>query len=187
MRRRTRFGAGLASDNKNAFLASIEQSHGRRLRRFLSARLRNAAADAPDLMQEVYLRLLRIEDHETIRNPQAYLFTIASHVLHQHTLRESMSLESVALADVESRLQADVQTDPAAEVAVEQAFEELGRSLQKLSPKAYATLILNRCEGMPLKDIGEHLGVSRAQVKKYLARALIHVRQRLGELNQDAS
>ena len=28
----------------------------------MSARLRNAAADTPDLMQEVYLRLLRIDD-----------------------------------------------------------------------------------------------------------------------------
>jgi len=38
----------------------MEQSYGQRLRRFLSARLRNAAADTPDLMQEVYLRLLRV-------------------------------------------------------------------------------------------------------------------------------
>jgi hypothetical protein len=39
--------------------------------------------------QEVYLRLLRVEDHETIRNPQAYLYTIANHVLYQHTLRNA--------------------------------------------------------------------------------------------------
>ena len=68
-------------------------------------------------------------------------------------------------------------------VETEQAFEELGRSLQKLSPKAYATLILNRCEGLPLAQIGEQLGVSRDQVKKYLARALLHVRNGLAEMN----
>ena len=173
----------MASDTKHAFLASVERSHGQRLRRFLCARLRNAAADAPDLMQEVYLRLLRIDDHEAIRNPQAYLFTVASHVLHQHALRQSTTLDSVGL-DVDSELPADVQTDPATQVETEQAFEQLGRSLQKLSPKAYATLILSRCEGLSLQQIGQRLGVSRDQVKKYLARALIHVRDGLAEMNR---
>jgi RNA polymerase sigma factor (sigma-70 family) len=174
----------LPSESKHAFVTSVERSYGQRLRRFVSARLRNAAADTPDLMQEVYLRLLRIDDHEAIRNPQAYLFTVASHVLHQHALRQSTSLDSVGTIDLESRLHADIQTDPAAEVETEQAFEELGRSLQKLSPKAYATLILSRCEGLPLEQIGERLGVSRAQVKKYLARALIHMREGLSEMNR---
>lgn len=175
----------MRSETKYAFLTSVERSYGRRLRRFVSARLRNAAADTPDLMQEVYLRLLRIDDHEAIRNPQAYLFTIASHVLHQHALRQSAALDSVSLTGDEPQLQADARTDPAAEVETEQAFEELGRSLQQLSPKAYATLILSRCEGLPLKQIGERLGVSRDQVKKYLARALVHVRKGLSEMNGD--
>ncbi len=86
--------------------------------------------------------------------------------------------------DFEARLP-DSQTDPAAEVEMEQAFEALGRSLQQQSPKAYATLILSRCEGLPLKQIGERLGVSRDQVKKYLARALLHVRKGLSEMSQD--
>lgn len=169
---------------KQEFLTSVERSYGQRLRRFVAARLRNAAADAPDLMQEVYLRLLRIDNHEAIRNPQAYLFTVASHVLHQHALRQSKTPESVDFVDVESQLDADIHSDPAVQVETEQAFEELGHSLQKLSPKAYTTLILNRCEGLSLKEIGERLGVSRDQVKKYLARALIHVRKGLTEMNQ---
>jgi RNA polymerase sigma factor (sigma-70 family) len=175
----------LGSETKRAFLTSVERTYGQRLRRFVSARLRNAAADTPDLMQEVYLRLLHIDNHESIRNPQAYLFTVASHVLHQHTLRRSMSPDCVDLVDVESQLQADAQTDPAVQAETEQTFEELGRSLQKLSPKAYATLILSRCEGLPLQQIGERLGVSRDQVKKYLARALLHMRKGLIEMKQE--
>jgi RNA polymerase sigma-70 factor (ECF subfamily) len=89
----------------------------------------------------------------------------------------------VELVDVEA-LHSDVRTDPAAEVETEQAFEALGRSLQELSPRAYATLILNRCEGLTLEEIGKRLGVSRAQVKKYLARALLHVREGLSEMSQ---
>jgi RNA polymerase sigma factor (sigma-70 family) len=174
----------VSSDSKQAFIRAIEKGYGLRLRRFLSARLRNAAADTPDLMQEVFLRLLRIDDHAAIRNPQAYLFTVASHVLHQHLLRESSVGTSVSLAEVIPMLHAD-EGDPAAEAETDQAFEQLGRSLQTLSPRAYATLILSRCDGMSLQEIGERLGVSRAQVKKYLARALIHVRQELNEMSKD--
>jgi DNA-directed RNA polymerase specialized sigma24 family protein len=109
----------LRSETKQAFLTTVERTYGQRLRRFVSARLRNAAADTADLMQEVYLRLLRIGDHEAIRNPQAYLFTVASHVLHQHALRQAATLDAVGLTDDESRVHADIQMDPAAEVETE--------------------------------------------------------------------
>jgi len=174
--------------SKQAFLTAVEKMYGHELRRFLGARLRNAAADTPDLMQEVYLRLLRVADHEAIRNPQAYLFTVASHVLHQHTLRQSMTSQAHASVLMETSPDSESVSlsDPAAEAELDEAFEELDRSLQKLSPRAYATLILSRCDGMSLKEIGDRFGVSRGQVKKYLAKALIHVRQRLNELGRDA-
>ncbi len=177
----------MAEDPKHAFLAALEQAHGQQLRRFLSARLRNAAADTPDLMQEIYLRLLRLKDHEAIRNPQAYVFTIANHVLQQHTLHQSAALDSISLMDTSPNLQAKPETDPATQVEMEQAFEQLERSLLKLSPKAYVTLMLSRCEGMQLKEIGERLGVSRAMAAKYLAKALTHVRQQLREMGRSAS
>lgn len=77
----------MAADRKS-FVAVIASKYGRRSRRFLSARSRNVA-DVPDLAQEVFLRLMRVEHHEAIRSPEAYLFTVASHVLHQHALRQA--------------------------------------------------------------------------------------------------
>jgi DNA-directed RNA polymerase specialized sigma24 family protein len=76
----------VSTQSKRSFLTALEQSHGRELRRFLSSRLPRGSADVADLTQETFLRLLRIKDHEAIRNPQAYLFTVASHVVHQHAL-----------------------------------------------------------------------------------------------------
>ncbi len=84
--------------DKREFVADIEKQHGRRLRRFLAGRLRNAAADVSDLAQEVFLRLLRVNHHESIRSTEAYLFTIAFHVLHQHALRRSAMPETVDIA-----------------------------------------------------------------------------------------
>ena len=157
----------------------MEGTHGQRLRRYLAVRLRNAAADVPDLMQEIFLRLLRIENHESIRNPQAYLYTIASHVLHQHTLKRAATPEAVDITDLAAEIEAIADGDPAEQIEMEQRFEELGRELQKLSPKAYATLVMHRRDGVPLKEVAVRLGVSYTMAKRYLARALSYCEQRL--------
>ena len=94
----------MTQETKRVFLATIEQAHGRQLRRFLSARMRGAAADVPDLIQEIFLRLLRIKDHEAIKNPQAYLFTVASHVLDQYALKRAAAPERMAPLQVVSEL-----------------------------------------------------------------------------------
>ena len=63
------------------------------------------------------------------------------------------------------------------EVETEQAFEELGRSLQKLSPNAYATLILHRCEGLTLQQIGDLWGVTRERARQLEARLTDRLRE----------
>jgi DNA-directed RNA polymerase specialized sigma24 family protein len=73
----------LSTPEKYSFVAGIAEKYGGRLKRLLRLRARNAA-DVQDLAQEVFLRLLRAPHHEEIRSPEAYLFTIASHVIQQH-------------------------------------------------------------------------------------------------------
>lgn len=169
--------------NRNRqFVSAMEKSYGRALRRFLAARMRHTVADVPDLVQEVFLRLLRIADHESIRNPQAYLYTVASHVLHQYTLRRMVSAETVEPLEINLDFDASVDADPAEVLQLEQRFETLGKELEQLSPRAYATLLMYRCEGATFEQIGERFGVSAVMAKKYLMKALAYCQQRLEEM-----
>ena len=169
-----------------SFVSGLASRYGDRLRRFLSHRLRNVS-DAPDLAQEVFLRLLRVEHHETIRSPEAYLFTVASHVLHQHTLRQSMTPVSVDISELFSELQLTSNDDPAASVDLEQRLAHLQQSLGQLPPKVSTTLMLHRFAGFSIEEIGQQLGVSRPTAKKYLARALTHCRAaEAGATDKDA-
>jgi RNA polymerase sigma factor (sigma-70 family) len=163
----------------HGFVTALEEAHGRELRRYLLARMRHAAADVPDLVQEIFLRLLRIRDHEAIRNPQAYLYTVASHVLHQHALRRAAMPENMDPLEVVQALQSNVAADPADEVEIEQRIRTLAAGLEQLSPRAYAALVMYRCEDMTLEQIGERLGVSHSMVRKYLARAISYCEQHL--------
>ncbi len=170
--------------DKQAYVADVARQHGRRLRRFVAARLRHASADVPDLVQEVFLRLLRIDHHETIRSSEAYLFTVATHVLHQHIMRRAAAPEAVELAELAAEIQAEPRHDPADRAQVQERMEILQGALQQLSPKAQATLLLHRRDGYSLEEIGVRLGISRAMAAKYLGKALLHCRRCLEEERQ---
>jgi len=167
----------LALSDKQAFVAALEKQHGQRLRRFLASRLRHRIADVPDLAQEVFLRLLRVDRHETIRCSEAYLYTIAFHVLHQHALRRSAIPESVDISALIDEMESAPDTDPLAQAETRQQMEELQGALNQLSPKAQAVLLLHRRDGYSLDEIATKLGFSRANAAKYLGKALLHVRQ----------
>ncbi len=173
----------LPKTQKN-FVAEVAAKHGQRLRRFLAARLRNTS-DTADLAQEVFLRLLRVERFEEIRNPEAYLLTVASHVIHQHTLTSvttSMTLEaSDALLD--EHIATD--SDPVAQVHLERRLEALDHALARLPPRTRAAFVLQRRDGYTLDEISAQLGISRSAVKKHLAKALAHCSRQIQEPRQD--
>ena len=169
----------MTAHSPQAFVANLAREHGQRLRRFLASRLRHSAADVPDLIQEVYLRLLRIPNQESIRSPQAYMFTIAFHVLHQHKLALAEAPESVDPLALPVDTEATADNDPARQFETRERLDQLDRTLRQLPDRVYATFVLHRRYGFSLEEIGQHFGVSRAMVKKYLARAVAHCRERV--------
>ncbi len=162
--------------NRN-FVANMAARYGRRLRRFLSVRLRNAA-DVPDLAQEVFLRLLRVEGYENIRSPEAYLFTIASHVIQQHAVRRANEPLSLDIAEVFSELKTPSSEDPVDQAMQGQRLAALEHVLSSLPTRVATSLILHRVAGYSVQEVADQLGVSRETAKKYLSRAVEHCRNR---------
>jgi RNA polymerase sigma-70 factor (ECF subfamily) len=179
-------GADLTVEEKQAFVTEIATRHGQRLRRYLAARLRNAA-DVSDLAQEVFLRLMRVPRHDSIRNPEAYVMTVAAHVLHQHSLRSATVPQALSPADALVDLQAAIETDPVAQIDAQQRLQSLDRALERLAPNVRATFVLHRRDGMTLEEIAVRLGVSRPMVKKYLAKAILQCAEQLKQEEQAES
>lgn len=88
---------------KNRFLTTVEALHGRPLLRFFASRLPDAA-DAPDMIQEVYLRLLRLNRPDLIRSPEAYLYTIAANIVREQRLKRVTRPPHVSLDDAPGRI-----------------------------------------------------------------------------------
>lgn len=164
--------------DKRAFVAAVASQHGQRLRRFLAARLRNDS-DVPDLAQEVFLRLLRLRSHETIRTPEAYLLTIAGHVVHQHTLRQSATPEAIDIMDAVAESEALITPDSGDEIDTQREIQALMRALGELPRNVQACFILQRLYGYSLDEIVTNVGIARSTVKKYLVLAVTHCQKRL--------
>jgi RNA polymerase sigma-70 factor (ECF subfamily) len=150
-------------------------SHGMQLRHFIFARARNFA-DVPDIVQEVYLRMLRISNVDSIRSPEAYLFTVAQHVVQQHTMRQSATPPAAELAQLLNARASAQNADPELALEAQQCLERLQHALEALSPKARATFMLHRRDGLSFDEIAVRLDTSRPMVKKYLMKALLQLR-----------
>ncbi len=172
----------MSGADKQTFVDTLAREHGQRLKSFLAARLRQAAADVPDLVQEVYLRLLRVPRHDAIRSPRAYLYTVALHVLHQHKLSLSSASRSVDITEVLTELEAPPGENPAAHLETCDQIEAFDAVLSELPPQSYAVFVLHRRCGYTRDEIAERLGLSRAMVKKHLTLALAHCRRRFEEM-----
>jgi RNA polymerase sigma factor (sigma-70 family) len=168
----------MSAEAARALITGLVASHGVKLRRFLLLRLRNAA-DVPDILQEVYLRMLRVPNVESIRSPEAYLFTVAQHVVQQHGLKQSATPPSIELSEMLNSARAVPDVDPVLDLDAQQCLEQLQAELDRLPPKLRATFLLHRRDGLSLEEIAQRLGTSLPMVKKNLMQALVQLRQRL--------
>lgn len=165
-----------------AFIDDLARQHGQRLRQFLARKLRHAEQDIPDLMQEIFLRLMRVRRVDMIRSPQAYLFTVAFHVLYQYKLSVAAVPESVDVLDALADNDGYAQDDPASLVDARQRLAAMDRVLLKLPRNVHATFVLSRRYGYSLDEIARELGVSRGMCKKYLATAVAQFRHHFEEV-----
>ena len=167
----------MTAPDKPRFVAAIAAQYGSRLKRFLRLNLPNAS-DVPDVAQEVFMRLLRVPNHQDIRSPEAYLFTVASHVVQQHAQRQLPAPESLEILEgfIDPRFTSP--DDPTAKIELRERLTRLEHILDELPPRVAMALVMHRLLGFSIAEISEELGVAQITVKKYLARALLHCRNK---------
>lgn len=138
--------------------------------------------DAPDLAQEVYLRMLRIADTGAIHDLEAYLFGVASNVAKEHAFQESRHGTTVDIDDATVQEQIAELPGSDGQIDTEQRIARLREVLRQLPPKCRATVVLQYRHGLSYTEIAERLGISTHMVKKYVGQALGHCRRRMARL-----
>lgn len=139
---------------------------------FLRRRVRSAI-DVQDLAQETYLRLLRARDLSEVRNPQAYLLQVASHVAMEWCDRQPRGDAMVVL---EEDMLIDGQL-PELELDARMSQQRLEETLAAISPMMRAVLLLRLRDGRSDHDIAAELQITARQVKRHLERGYERLRQ----------
>lgn len=167
--------------NKHTLVERLFAEHGGALRSFLSRRVRKQP-DAAELAQEVYLRMLRLEDSSIIENPEAYLYTVASNLAKEHSRLERRSSSALDIDDPLIQQQLAVLPSFGAELDKQQRVARLQEVLRQLPAKCHAAVILQYWHGLSYDEIAQRLGISTNMVKKYLSQAMVHCRKRMARL-----
>jgi RNA polymerase sigma factor (sigma-70 family) len=137
--------------------------------------------DADDLIQEVFLRLVRRGDSAGIENLEAYAFTTAGSVLSDHFRRRKFQRGSAHVAFDPERHGGEA-IGPERILQGRQALRATTRALLELPERQRRVFVLRRLEGLPFGEIALRLGVSVSTAEKDMLQAIRHVASRTGDL-----
>jgi RNA polymerase sigma-70 factor (ECF subfamily) len=152
-------------------IAEWARSWNAGLTRYLRRRL-PGRIDPEDLAQEVYVRLLRVEKLEQIKEPQAYLYRVASNVAAEWRMR---AVHSKPHSDAE--LETLVATDTPESLFDDAQFSaQLDSALQKMTPMVRAVIYLKLREDLSHEEIAEHLGITTRMVRRMLTTGYAQLR-----------
>lgn len=160
-------GASLALPRQ---VDALYADHHGWLQAWLGQKLGNAF-DAADLAHDTFVRVLRKVDDEPIREPRAYLVTIAGALVSSHWRRQALErawLESLATLPVEL-----VPSPEDAQLILE-ALEAVSEVIAGLPRQVRECLLLSQLEGLTYPQIAQRLGLTVNVVQKAMTRALTH-------------
>jgi RNA polymerase sigma factor (sigma-70 family) len=166
-------------EDRKSLVERLFAEHAAPLHAFLYRRLRRHP-DAAELAQEAYLRLLRVTDLDEVRNPEAYLYTIASNLAKERSRQQRRDAGTVDVEDPAIQEQLAYLPYFGSALDAQQRITRLRAALVQLPPQCRAALVLQYWQGLSYQEIAQRLGVSTHTVKKHLSRALMHCRRRMG-------
>ncbi len=148
-------------------------AHADGVYRFILKNLRDDDA-ARDVVQEAFMRLWDKRSQVDHQKSKTYLFTTAYHVMIDMIRKEK---HTTGLADYHQQ-----------QMAVENGFSDLSEVLEEALlrlPEIQRTVIMLRdYEGYAYKEIGEITGLNESQVKVYIYRARMFLKQYLVSMDK---
>jgi RNA polymerase sigma factor (sigma-70 family) len=131
-------------------------------------------ADADDLVQNVFLRLLRKLRFEADTLSDAYVFTAASSVLIDYYRRRSANASDGAV-EIDPHLASD-EPDSHRILEDRQTLRVMLDTLFEMSSKWRRAFVLHRFDQLSYAEIAKKMGISASSVEKYVMAALAELR-----------
>lgn len=126
--------------------------------------------DAADMAQDTFARIFAARDLGAVREPRAYLTTVARGLVinwYQRQALERAYLEALAV------LPDALMPSPEQRYLVLETLHQIDTLLDALPPKVRRAFLLSQLEGLKYEDIARQLEVSLITVKRYMKQAFL--------------
>jgi RNA polymerase sigma-70 factor (ECF subfamily) len=160
--------ARLLADLDRRFRLPLISYFGRRV---------GSPAEAEDLTQDVFVRVLKSLRTQAPNNAEALVFSIAVNLLRDRARRERRHGSEEPLEDEIDGLAEALTVDLSPERVVlgESALAEVLGVLKSLNPRTRAMFCLYRLENLKIREIADLYGISASAVEKQIAKAIVHL------------
>jgi RNA polymerase sigma factor (sigma-70 family) len=161
---------------RNSALARLFVAHNKELLSFLMTRL--GEAEAREVAQEAYARLLHLDQPETLSFLRAYLFKTAAN-LSIDRLRHRQTLKvTQPQVEILHELQ-QAAPDPEELTSREQEARLAATYLSEVPEVCRRAFLLYRIYEYSLAEVAAEMRVSERMIRYYIAQAMDHCRVRL--------
>jgi len=164
----------MARQDRSERLAAWVRKWNHGLTRFLERRV-PAHIDAQDLAQEVYLRLLRVEGFDSIAEPQAYLYRVASNVAAEWRLRACYRKPHSA-EELDSLLE---EASPESRLDQSQFAAQLDAALKLMPAMVRGVMFLKLRDGLTHQEIAAQMGITVRVVRRCVTKGYMELRHSL--------
>jgi RNA polymerase sigma factor (sigma-70 family) len=162
--------------NRERLFGKLFFDHARSLTKYLTGIVLKLEV-AEDLAQEAFVRL-RLSGRAELESPRGFLFRTAQNLARDH-LRRAARVPMDRLDDQHESRFTDGVANPEEILAARQELAIVRAVLLELPPKCRQVFLLVRVEGLSQRAVAAEMGMSQTMVRKYLARAVGHIHERL--------
>jgi RNA polymerase sigma factor (sigma-70 family) len=158
-----------ASRDRRHLLSALFSEHQARLVRFLTAKL-GSVAEAQDVAQETYLRLLQQTVSAPDTNLRALLYVTARNIaIDRCRQRRKHPAEDHAPGSLESEARS-----PERIVAGRQELVLLAELIEQLPPKCRDAFVAYKFYDMSYHEIAQRMCLTESMIRKYVLRAIAY-------------
>lgn len=140
--------------------------------------------EVDDLVQEVFLRIVRRGRSEDLDRFEGYVFETAASVI-KDRFRRRRTRASASHVSFEPDLHGQTDVSPEQTILAREALRSTTRAILALPERTRTIFILRRLEGLSHPEIARRLGLSLSAVEKHVQKAARHLLS-LGEESNDA-
>jgi RNA polymerase sigma factor (sigma-70 family) len=151
-------------------LATLYRGHHGWLLGWLRQRLA-CPQQAADLAQDTFVRLLLQREAPAVREPRAFLATVARGLLVDHYRRASLER---AYLEALAQLPEPQVPSPESQALVMETLVAIDRLLDGLKPAVREAFLLSQLDGLTYPQIAERLGLSVSSIQQYMTQAFSH-------------